>query len=132
MPLPDPDAADRGPRGEPPATGRDRPDCPVDRTLRLLGGKWRLMVLFHLGAGPVRWGALRRDLAPITARVLTATLRALEGDGLIWRRAEETVPPVVTYGLTARGAALAPIFEAMAAWGAVHSVDAARHGDGPA
>jgi DNA-binding HxlR family transcriptional regulator len=49
--------------------------------------------------------------------VLTATLRGLEEDGLVWRRAEPTVPPVVTYGLTARGAALAPVFDAMAAWG---------------
>ena len=76
-------------------------------------------MLFRLGAsGASRWGALRRSLAPVTPRVLTATLRGLEEDGLVWRRAEAVVPPAVTYGLTERGAALAPVFEAMAAWGA--------------
>ena len=91
-------------------------DCPVERTLRLLSGKWRLLVLFHLGSGPMRWAALRRALAPVTPRVLTGTLRALEEDGLVWRRSEDAVPPVVHYGLTTRGAALAPVFEAMASW----------------
>lgn len=86
--------------------------------MRLISGRWRLLVLFRLGAnGPMRWGALRRSLAPITARVLTATLRDLETDGLIWRKSEPVIPPVVTYGLAERGEALAPIFEAMAAWG---------------
>lgn len=96
----------------------DVADCPVERTLRLLSGRWRLLVLFRLGAGDMRWAALRRSLAPVTPRVLTATLRGLEADGLVWRRAEGTVPPVVTYGLTARGEALSPVFDAMARWGA--------------
>ena len=92
-------------------------NCPVEQTLRLLSGKWKLLVLFHLGNGPVRWGALRRSLAPITPRVLTATLKALEADGLIWRKVEAVVPPSVSYGLTDRGEALGPVFEAMFHWG---------------
>ncbi|MEO0390390.1 MAG: helix-turn-helix domain-containing protein [Pseudomonadota bacterium] len=92
-------------------------NCPVDRTLRLLSGKWRLLVLFHLDAGPQRWSDLRRQLDPITARVLTATLRALEADDLIWRRVDAVMPPQVSYGLSAKGAALAPVFAAMAHWG---------------
>ena len=96
--------------------------CPVERTLRLLGGRWRLMVLFRLGlAEEMRWGALRRALAPVTPKVLTAALRGLEADGLIWRRDAATVPPEVAYGLTPRGAALAPVFAAMAEWGAAHA-----------
>ncbi len=94
-------------------------NCPVEQTLRLLSGKWKLLVLFHLGNGPVRWGALRRSLAPITPRVLTATLKALEADGLIWRRVEAIIPPSVSYGLTERGEALGPVFEAMFRWGTV-------------
>ena len=100
--------------------------CPVERTLRLLGGRWRLMVLFRLGRGEeMRWGALRRALAPVTPKVLTATLRGLEVDGLVWRRDAATVPPEVAYGLTPRGAALAPVFAAMADWGLSHAPDAA-------
>ena len=110
--MPDPRQSDR-----PGDHSRDPADCPVDRTLRLLGGRWRLLVLFNLGAGSVRWGQLRRKLTPITPRVLTATLRSLEADGLVWRHSEGTIPPAVRYGLTARGVALDPVFHAMAAWG---------------
>ena len=110
------------PRGDP-------ADCPVERTLRLLSGRWRLLILFHLGVGPMRWGVLRRSLAPVTPRVLTAALRALEVDGLVWRRTEAVVPPAVSYGLTERGEALAPIFEAMGAWGSAHADQGAGRPD---
>jgi DNA-binding HxlR family transcriptional regulator len=96
----------------------ERPDCPVERTLRALSGKWRLFVLFRLADGPMRFNALQRSLAPVTQRVLTETLRRLEHDGLVWRTSAGTVPPRVDYGLTERGAALAPVWRAMAEWGA--------------
>lgn len=105
------------------ATPQKKPDvleqihCPVEGTLRLLSGKWRLLVLFHLESGSVRWGALKRQLKPITPRMLTATLRSLEDDDLIWRRVENTIPPQVAYGLTEKGAGLAPVFNAMGKWG---------------
>lgn len=90
--------------------------CPVDDALQLLAGKWRLPVLFRLLAGPQRFNALQRALPPITQKVLTAALRGLESDGLVWRRVEATVPPHVTYGLTPQAEALAPVFDALAAW----------------
>lgn len=93
------------------------PDCPVERALKLLSGKWRLMVLFRLDAGPMRFNALQRSLAPVTQKVLTASLRGLEADGLIWREVAATVPPHVSYGLTPRAQSLAPVFAALAAWG---------------
>jgi DNA-binding HxlR family transcriptional regulator len=94
----------------------DRANCPVERTLTLLSGKWRLMVLFRLGAGDMRFNALQRSLAPVSPRILAAELKGLEADGLIWRRSTGDVPPEVHYGLTDRGRALAPVFDAMAAW----------------
>lgn len=99
-----------------PPEGFGRQNCPVEQTLALLSGKWRLMVLFRLGQGTMRFNALARSLSPVSQRVLAATLRRLEDDGLIWRRMHQSVPPHVEYGLTARGAALAPVFDAMAAW----------------
>jgi DNA-binding HxlR family transcriptional regulator len=92
------------------------PACPVEDALRLLTGKWRLLALFRLLDGPQRFNALQRSLAPVTQKVLTATLRGLEADGLVWRRVEVTVPPHVTYGLTDRARALAPVFDALASW----------------
>jgi DNA-binding HxlR family transcriptional regulator len=92
------------------------PDCPVEDALRLLTGKWRLLLIFRLLDGPLRFNALQRSLAPVTQKVLTATLRSLESDGLVWRRVEAMVPPHVTYGLTDRARALAPVFDALARW----------------
>lgn len=92
------------------------PDCPVEQAMGLLSGKWRMPVLFRLAEGPRRFNALQRALPPVTQKVLTATLRGLEQDGLIWRDVAGTIPPRVTYGLTPRGAALGPVFDAMAQW----------------
>lgn len=92
------------------------PDCPVEEALTLLRGKWRLMVLFRLREAPMRFNALQRSLAPVTQKVLTATLRGLEADGLIWRRSTGEVPPHVTYGLTDAARGLDPVFDALAGW----------------
>ena len=90
--------------------------CPVEGALRLLSGKWRLLVLFTLLKGSKRFSELRKSLAPVTQKVLTVALRGLEADGLVWRRVEGVVPPRVTYGLTAQAMALAPVFDALARW----------------
>ncbi len=95
--------------------------CPVEEGIAMLAGRWRLMVLFRLSDGPERFAALRRALPPVAGRpvthkVLTQTLRALEADGLVWREVAATVPPQVTYGLTGAGSRLAPVFAAVAAW----------------
>ncbi|MGR3433842.1 MAG: winged helix-turn-helix transcriptional regulator [Shimia sp.] len=103
------------PRSEPaPDGGPWNGPCPVETTLRTLSGKWTLFVLFTLAEGPMRFNALQRRLGAITQRVLTATLRRLEEDGLVWRRSAGTVPPRVEYGLTEKGEALAPVWGAMA------------------
>jgi len=97
-----------------PAFGPDH--CPVEEALRLLSGKWRMLVLFRLEQGPLRFNALQRSLSPVTQKVLTTTLRALEADGLIWREVAQTVPPHVSYGLTSGATALSPVFAALAEW----------------
>ena len=91
-------------------------NCPVEDALRILTGKWRLLVLFRLGEEPQRFNALQRALSPVTQKVLTAALRRLEADGLVWRKSANTIPPEVSYGLTERGADLAPVFDALGRW----------------
>ena len=82
--------------------------CPLDELLRLLGRQWTPHILWFLGKdGPTRFGALRRRLDGISAKVLTERLRALEEAGVIDREQTETIPPQVTYSLTARGQQLA-------------------------
>lgn len=78
--------------------------CPMDALLRLLKGHWTPYIIWTLGgAGPLRFGAIRRQVAGISAKVLTERLRMLERSGLVYRHYEQTIPPQVSYGLTERG-----------------------------
>lgn len=82
--------------------------------------KWTTTVLYHLAQAPMRFGELRRAVGTISEKVLIQRLRALESEGLVARRVEGTVPPEVTYSMTAHGRSLCTMIEAMAAWGGVH------------
>ncbi len=90
--------------------------CPVDRTLRVLSGRWKAMILYNLRSGPRRFNELRR-LIPRSQRMLTQHLRELQADGILDRQVMEIVPPHVEYSLTPLGQTLMPIMEAMEDWG---------------
>src|ERR1700742_1633096 len=78
--------------------------CPMDYILRMLMGPWTTYIVYNLRAyGPQRFGELKRRVAAFSAKMLTERLRTLEGAGLIKRDYEATIPPKVTYSLTARG-----------------------------
>src|SRR6202795_528375 len=78
--------------------------CPMDFILRMLMGPWTTYIIYNLKAhGPQRFGELKRRVAGISAKMLTERLRTLEGAGLVSRDYEATIPPKVTYSLTARG-----------------------------
>jgi DNA-binding HxlR family transcriptional regulator len=92
-------------------------DCPVAAALRVIDGKWTPLILLHLKDCPQRFNALRRAIPAVTQRVLTLHLRELERHGVLQRTVHPTVPPQVEYRLTDRGRRLAPIIEALEAWG---------------
>jgi DNA-binding HxlR family transcriptional regulator len=78
--------------------------CPMDYILRMLMGPWTTYIVYNLRTyGPQRFGELKRRVAGVSAKMLTERLRTLEGAGLIKRDYEATIPPKVTYSLTARG-----------------------------
>ena len=91
--------------------------CPVEATLSLIDGKWKPTILLHLKDGPRRFNELRRLLPHVTQRMMTLQLRALERDGIIWRKDFGKNPPHVEYGFTAMGLTLGPILGAMEHWG---------------
>lgn len=101
------------------------PGCPVEAALDVIGGKWKGVILYHLGRGTLRFGALQRSLGGITARMLTRQLRELEADGLVVRTVHAVVPPCVEYALSADGASLKPVIDALYDWGKARQAKAA-------
>ncbi len=100
-------------------------DCPVDRTLSVIGYRWAGRVVWHLMDGRKRHGELLRLMPGISPKTLTDRLRELEHEGFLVREVFAEIPPRVEYELTARGRSLGMVFDAMAAWG---EADKAEHG----
>jgi len=92
-------------------------NCPVDATLKLIGGKYKSLILWHLVGGALRHGELHRLIPQATPKMLTQQLRELEGDNLLSRTVYPVVPPKVEYALTEFGRSLKPILSAMYDWG---------------
>ena len=77
--------------------------CAIGGLLELLTRPWTMHILWSLSTnGPMRFGALRKNVAGISARVLTERLRTLEEARFVFRHYEQTIPPAVTYGITER------------------------------
>lgn len=92
-------------------------NCPVERTVNVIGGKWTLLILRDLFSGTKRFGELRASLTGISPKTLTERLRALEQDGIVVRKIYPEVPPRVEYSLTTSGQTLKPVIEGMREWG---------------
>ena len=91
--------------------------CPQTGIPFRVGDKWTGMVVRLLQSGPLRFGELRSALPPVTAKVLTATLRAMERDGFVTRTVHDVrVPAHVEYALTPLGDSLVPLVDAARAW----------------
>lgn len=92
--------------------------CHLEVTLALMGGKWKPLILWHLGQNDfLRFGALSRIHPRLTEKMLTQSLRELESDGLVSRTVYAQVPPRVEYRLTPRGRQLGPVLDALVVWG---------------
>ena len=91
--------------------------CSVERTLGLIDGKWKIVILYKLLRGTLRFNELRRRIPAVTQRMLTHQLRELEADGLLIRTVYAQVPPRVEYSLSASGRSLEPVILALKEWG---------------
>ena len=94
------------------------PACPVETTLMLIGDKWKVLILWNLMNGTMRFGELKKSIGTVSQKVLTAQLRDMEKKGLLTRKVYAEVPPRVEYTLTETGYSLKPVLDAMWAWGA--------------
>lgn len=99
-------------------TKDELPDCPVVTTVRLIGNKWKLLIIRNMMyGGTQRFTDFIRNVPGISKKVLTDNLRALEADGLVLRKVFAEMPPRVEYSLSALGKTLKPVFDALMAWG---------------
>jgi DNA-binding HxlR family transcriptional regulator len=94
--------------------------CPVEATLGVIGGKWKVVILFWLRDDVRRFSDLRRRIPGISERMLIQQLRELEKHGIIHRNVYPEVPPKVEYSLTDYGRTLRPITDLMCDWGKKH------------
>lgn len=93
---------------------------PIDATIKVLSGKWKLLILLSLESGTKRFNELRREIPTVTQRMLTNQLRELEADKIIIRKVYAQVPPKVEYSLSTIGKTLSPVFEELRRWGACY------------
>lgn len=93
------------------------PNCPVRNVLSHVGDKWSMLILFTLESHPtIRFKELQRNIPDISQKILTATLKTLEADGLVKREVFPEVPPRVEYSLTAKGLSLLPLIDNLLTW----------------
>jgi len=94
--------------------------CGLDAAIAVMGGKWKGLILFALGDGPLRFGELRRAVSGISERMLILQLREMETSGLLSRESYHQVPPKVEYSLTEFGRSLNEVLAPLGEWGEQH------------
>lgn len=92
--------------------------CPLEHTMHLISGKWKLIILWHLSEHEMlRYGEMKRALGAITDKMLSQQLKELEKDGFVHREAYPEIPPRVEYSLTEHGRSLIPVLQTLSRWG---------------
>ncbi len=91
--------------------------CPMVRVQNLFGGKWKLLIVWYLSYGTLRFSEIKSKLPDVTQKMLTQCLRSLETDGIVIRVVFPVVPPRVEYSLSDIGIKMLPILELMHGFG---------------
>ena len=96
-------------------------NCPVTLAIDVIGGKWKVIILYYLRDKTLRFGELKKCIPKITQKMLTQQLRELEADYLVTRKVYAEVPPRVEYKSTSMADELRPIMDMLCAWGERHN-----------
>ena len=100
------------------------PNCPIRNVLSRVGDKWSMLVLFKLENNDCqRFKEMQLNIPDISQKMLTATLKMLEGDGLIHREVFPEIPPRVEYSLTEKGKSLLPLIDNLLSWASENMED---------
>ncbi|MFZ1896844.1 winged helix-turn-helix transcriptional regulator [Methanoregula sp.] len=90
--------------------------CEIESTVAIIGGKWKVQIIWHIGKNKPRFNELRDILGNVSPRMLAKQLKELEVDGLVIRTMYPEIPPRVEYELTDAGKAFIPILEQIRTW----------------
>ena len=96
--------------------------CAIERGMRLIGGKWKGSILWHLQDGPVRFNQLARQLGGATRKMVNQRLKELEAQGMVERRVLSERPIAVTYEITTFGRSALVILEQLRDWAEEHDI----------
>jgi len=91
-------------------------ECPITKSISIIGGKWKPIILWVLRDGTKRFGELNREIDGISEKVLSQQLTELEKDGVINRNVYHQKPPKVEYSLSELGISFSPVLETLADW----------------
>lgn len=92
--------------------------CGTSVAMDYIGGKWKLVIIYRLTEGPLRYNELRKKMPTVTERTLSLQLKQLESDGIVSREVLTQKPPMkVVYSLTEFGKTLLPVLKAIGEWG---------------
>ncbi len=100
---------------------KELPLVPAERALKVIGGRWKVFVLYFLFEGPKRLSELRRLISGVSQKVLVQQLREMEEHGIVHREVFAEVPPRVVYTATKLGLSLRPIVSSLCDWGRRHA-----------
>jgi DNA-binding HxlR family transcriptional regulator len=92
-------------------------ECSFTAALHVIGGRWKMLIIYNLLEGIARFNELQRATSGISKRVLTQQLRQLERDGIVTRKVFDQSPPRVEYALTDLGRSLEPVMDLLCTWG---------------
>lgn len=99
------------------------PILPAERALKIIAGRWKAIILYHLYDRPRRLSELRRLVPEISQKVLIQQLREMEEHQLVRREIFRQVPPRVDYSATTLGRSLEPVLLALCDWGRMHAAE---------
>jgi len=94
--------------------------CPLTAAVAVIGGKWKLIIVYWLAESPRHFAALRQLIPGISPKVLTQQLRELESDGIVGRKPTGRIPAPVFYSLTDYGLSVVPLADRVRLWGRTH------------
>jgi DNA-binding HxlR family transcriptional regulator len=99
------------------------PVRPAERALKVIAGRWKPIILYHLIEGPLRLAALQRRMPEVSQKVLIQQLREMEEHGIVHREVFRQVPPRVEYSATPLGLSFEPVLLALCEWGRRHAAE---------